>query len=600
LFCLISFILLTVYSLTYVIVEYSIFNGGTDYRTRNPADACFSGLQSSKLDLMDTHKFDEWFDDSSILELAETGVYKGAAEIREYAEFFKSPFYDYHERLTPYKFTPVSFTKDECIINVSTANRAQINAKYGRPRCAESVVSFTAYFTVEPEFHIRRINLFYSQAYLTEMFAQSLNTDSIRDFVCNVMESNCQSTFQLNNATSQSCRETYDALPSTNTEGHLDDNSKGCRILHSAFAAENKDHCPHLSFVPENDLKGRMKCQESKHTKPSDLFTDFELDSIRNFAIQKGFLPDTLFSQCDYGPSDFIGVKQESEYKLGVTNKIPLSGLSDHEFLFYITFTLWVTMLLTGLGSEVFVWMIFLEGKWDQDKEDKWKIAQFLFPLLGATTVGLAISHNYLAVPMLVVTMWKFGFPETILYLHAAMYDRDRKCLGRIIDLLNGIGMVVHHSSSALYVGAVVTNLIPSSRVVLRVTMPLLMQHWFVLLRYSNKFAYTAIEILLEVWFEWTAITSLELLHQAHWTGGVILGSMLFAHWMYLICGTMRLFVANVEVNPSEIPDEAPPLDRLKRKSIEHADPNLMLETLKLSETFDLLDRSDIQCSEDI
>jgi len=340
-----------------------------------------------------------------------------------------------------------------------------------------------------------------------------------------------------------------------------------------------------------------MKCQESKNTKPSDLFTNFELDSIRNFAIRNGFPADTLFRQCDYGPSDFIDVKQEREYKLGVTNKIPLSGLSDQKFLLYITFMLWVTMLLTGLGSEVFVWMIFLEGKWDQDKEDKWKIAQFVFPLLVTTSVGLAISHNYLAVPILVVGMWKFGFPETILYLHAAMYDRDRKSFERIIDLLNGIGTVVHHSSSALCVGAGVTNLIPPSRVLFRVALPILMQHWFVLLRDSNKFVYTIIEILLEVWAEWSAITSLELLHEAHWTGGVFISSLLFAHWIYFISGTMGLFVANVEENSSEILDEASLLDRLKSKSIEHADPNLMFEEVQCLDR--QLDMSDILCSED-
>jgi len=546
LFFLIFFILLLVHSLAYIIIEYGIFKGVTDYPIKYPATACYSALQSSELSLLDTHKFDQWFDDSSILELAETGVFTGAAEIREYVDFIKAPFFDYTELSIPYKYTPVSLTKDECIINVSSGQKTQINSNYGHPQCLERITSFTLYFTVEPEFYVSRVNLFYSQAYLIELFAQSLNTDGIRDFVCNAMETNCQSTFRLNNATSQSCKETYDTLPAMNSEGRIDDNSRGCRILHSAFVEKNKDHCPHLSFVPEKDIKGKVKCQESKTTKPSDLFTDFELESINNFAIQKGFSTDTLFRQCEYSPLDFIGVEPESKYKLGVTNKIPLSHLSDHEFLFYITFTLWVTMLLTGLGSEVFVWTIFLDGKWDQGKEDKWKIVQFLFPLLGATSVGLANTHNYFAVPMLVVTVWKFGFPETILYLHAAVYDKDRSSLKRITDLLNGIGTVVHHSSAALYIGAVVTNLLPSNRVVLQVAMPLVMQHWFVLMRYSNKVAYTAIEIVLEVWFEWTAITSLEVLHQAHWTGGIMVGSMLFAHWMYLISGTVGLFSAIV------------------------------------------------------
>lgn len=130
-----------------------------------------------------------------------------------------------------------------------------------------------------------------------------------------------------------------------------------------------------------------------------------------------------------------------------------------------------------------------------------------------------------------------------MLYLLAAINDMDRMSLERIIDLLTGIGNVVHHSSTAMYVGAVVTNLIPSRWVVLQVTLPLLMQHWFVLLRYENKNAYALIEILLKVWFEWTAIASFELLCQAHWKGGIITGSILFAHWMNLIAAALGLFI---------------------------------------------------------
>ena len=121
----------------------------------------------------------------------------------------------------------------------------------------------------------------------------------------------------MNNLISQSCRETYDALPvATPPDGVISDNSKGCRILHSVFAAQNKDHCPHLSFIPETDINGKVKCQEGgKSSKPSDLFTSSELDSIKDFAIQKGFPPDTLVRKCDYNPNpDFVGFKEDSEY----------------------------------------------------------------------------------------------------------------------------------------------------------------------------------------------------------------------------------------------------------------------------------------------
>ena len=68
------------------------------------------------------------------------------------------------------------------------------------------------------------------------------------------------------------------------------------------------------------------------------------------------------------------------------------------------------------------MWTMFLHGDWNQDKENKWKVAQFAFPILGATTVGLANTGNFLALPFLVVTMWKLGFPGGFLYMLLQVY----------------------------------------------------------------------------------------------------------------------------------------------------------------------------------
>jgi len=57
------------------------------------------------------------------------------------------------------------------------------------------------------------------------------------------------------------------------------------------------------------------------------------------------------------------------------------------------------------------VWRIFLRGKWTAEMESKWKIAQFVFPILVATAVGLANTGNWLALPFLVIAVWKLGFP---------------------------------------------------------------------------------------------------------------------------------------------------------------------------------------------
>merc|ERR1712211_97222 len=56
---------------------------------------------------------------------------------------------------------------------------------------------------------------------------------------------------------------------------------------------------------------------------------------------------------------------------------------------------------------------------------------------------------------------------------------------------------------------------------------------------------YIVVETILEVWFEWTVLSSLEALHNDHWVAGIVATSMLFAHWLYFIAGGLGLVFAN-------------------------------------------------------
>merc|ERR1712100_510477 len=94
------------------------------------------------------------------------------------------------------------------------------------------------------------------------------------------MQQNCPDTWKLNGLGSRAeCVELLESLDYTDGElGHIDGNTQGCRLLHATFAAENKDHCPHLSFVPQKDKHGRIKCQISKGKRPSELFDLLDLN----------------------------------------------------------------------------------------------------------------------------------------------------------------------------------------------------------------------------------------------------------------------------------------------------------------------------------
>merc|ERR1719491_1053376 len=66
----------------YYVVEFGLFGGDT-YFLRSAADACIDGIPNN-FDFGDAEKTDQWYDDTSILDVPTVGTYEGAQDIREY------------------------------------------------------------------------------------------------------------------------------------------------------------------------------------------------------------------------------------------------------------------------------------------------------------------------------------------------------------------------------------------------------------------------------------------------------------------------------------------------------------------------------------
>uniref|UniRef100_A0A6T7I481 Uncharacterized protein n=1 Tax=Attheya septentrionalis TaxID=420275 RepID=A0A6T7I481_9STRA len=231
----------------------------------------------------------------------------------------------------------------------------------------------------------------------------------------------------------------------------------------------------------------------------------------------------------------------DTSWQLSDTN--PISKMSDDDFQLYVGFVIWGTVLIAGLGLELLVWRVFLQDNWTQVHETLWKFAQFAFPLLAATTLGLALFRNYIALPFLVAALWKFGFPETLLYMHVALYDGSISRLARISDFLNATGTVLHHGSASLLICMLLAGVLPSDRTYVNPILILLIQHWFVLLRYVHKVSYYVVMLATEAWFQWAVISDFESMRSIHWVGSQCAAMMLLAHWLYLNAAMIELLV---------------------------------------------------------
>ena len=110
------------------------------------------------------------------------------------------------------------------------------------------------------------------------------------------MRDACPDVWAANELTNLgACEAKLAALPLADGDMfYVDGNTKSCRKVHAVFAANNSNHCAHLSFKPMADPKGKFKCQESAQVPVSDLFSDDELANFETFVEEVGFEPDQM------------------------------------------------------------------------------------------------------------------------------------------------------------------------------------------------------------------------------------------------------------------------------------------------------------------
>lgn len=129
-------------------------------------------------------------------------------------------------------------------------------------------------------------------------FTRLLNSQQTRRFICEVLTDTCKDIVDQSNAAS--CEQDLEGLaPTTEPLDNVEGNSTGCRALHAVLALTSPEqHCPHVSLTELEDPKGRIKCQYSTNSLPSDLFDSSDFEAYNRFARRKGFDPEVGHNCC--------------------------------------------------------------------------------------------------------------------------------------------------------------------------------------------------------------------------------------------------------------------------------------------------------------
>jgi hypothetical protein len=265
---------------------------------------CFWALWQTKFDFSNFDRYNQYFRNDSIVELAQAGQYQGAASIQEYVRFAfagNSPYLlqgDKSQRRFSAQF--IDYQNDICEFRILFKFQTVLNPNTtAAPHVPFELVDMARLYLRRNELYFSRINVFFTNGFLRLFFDEALNSDATRQYVCeHVMAGPCESLLNVSNTTA--CMTMFNALVTTEGINHyFDGNSQGCRALHAVFAVTNPSHhCAHLSFTPLLDPAGNIKCQTSQARSTADLFTEADFTALRRFAIKHGIDPDIGHNCC--------------------------------------------------------------------------------------------------------------------------------------------------------------------------------------------------------------------------------------------------------------------------------------------------------------
>mmetsp|Transcript_34474 Transcript_34474/g.62000 ORF Transcript_34474/g.62000 Transcript_34474/m.62000 type:complete len:301 (-) Transcript_34474:208-1110(-) len=259
-----------------------------------PAD-CFIGLQKLAFDIFDFDSYPDFFRANSFITLAQAGTYTGPESMKEYIRFASSssPYFAEFER-GPSDGALKGIEENVCIFNHIELNTHTFDELVSKKSLSVDVVASGKIYYNAVENYIEKIYVYYEVGWLDFFFSKQLDTPQVHDFICETMSNECDFDVDISGACQKKLRE----LPTFTNGSYFDGDSQGCRALHGAFASVNPEgHCPHISFTPNQDPNGKIKCSESAGVKPTDLFDDDDIGMFQTFCEVNGIDPTKGYAE---------------------------------------------------------------------------------------------------------------------------------------------------------------------------------------------------------------------------------------------------------------------------------------------------------------
>lgn len=260
-----------------------------------PLVPCYLRLFFLGLDPENFSNYEKYYRDDTMTQIAETGVFLGVDELREYNKagsvsgpYFSTPIQinnlDFRFERYDRESKMCTFVGNSVVVQTSSDENTAANVQFRSGNLVKIGMDLE-------KGYVKLQNIFLGLGFWDVALRSLQDSDPTRAYICDVIQTRCSASIP---GTMQDCLNSLSALPFTTTSKgvlRFDQNSLACRAVHAALAPNDPAlHCPHLSFAPLADPKGKVKCQagSSLELVHTDLFTTQELDSFTTFLADSG------------------------------------------------------------------------------------------------------------------------------------------------------------------------------------------------------------------------------------------------------------------------------------------------------------------------
>ena len=229
---------------------------------------CGISFVAKDFDITNFDAYPTYFREDSTLIFAQTGEYRGVDGITEYVKFITkfSPYVDDEVLIdSSRRIDGYDFGSGQCLFDIVERRRFILNAATS----AQDSAPFDAFYFVKIHYdlasgYVTRFYPFFTIPAVKHVAEGVLNSENTIQYVCGVLANQCATYVPDHDP--NACKDNFAALPATNgVDGYMDGNSRSCRVLHAAFAAESpQGHCAHVSLNTDDvDPDGANKCSSS-------------------------------------------------------------------------------------------------------------------------------------------------------------------------------------------------------------------------------------------------------------------------------------------------------------------------------------------------